>query len=113
MHTPKTSHDLHNESSSNTEHPHTPSEERDPILLDDHFSLQYGNPIEIIHDAPKHAVDTFEPSKDHLPPDLIGHINTVPCQDCRRDPHQKRQGSQRDHLACSEFYHVNGVVEEK
>lgn len=41
-------------------------EVRDPIMEDDHFSLRYGNPIKVIHDTPKHKIDTFEPSKDHV-----------------------------------------------
>ncbi|KAI9015653.1 hypothetical protein CLU79DRAFT_765231 [Phycomyces nitens] len=113
MSAPNSTHDIHNDSTSNTEHHHMPSEDRDPVLLDDHFSLRYGNPIKIIHDTPKHAIDTFEPSKDHLPPIFAQNLKSTPCQDSGHTCHKNSRKPQRDPLSCSEFYHVNGVVEEK
>ncbi|KAI7889893.1 uncharacterized protein EV154DRAFT_268558 [Mucor mucedo] len=47
-------------------HPAHTSEVRDPIMEDDHFSLRYGNPIQVIHDIAPHKIDTFEPSKEHV-----------------------------------------------
>lgn len=101
--------------------PHSPRsprsphlEERDPIMEDDHFSLRYGNPIQVIHDIKKHEIDTFEPSKNHVSGSLtnsVGDLLTSEKQK-KRIPLNKRGSSfERDSTICSDFYHTkNGSV---
>lgn len=99
-------------SASNPHHSSPHVESRDPIMEDDHFSLRYGNPIKVIHDIPKHKVDNFEPTKDHVPVALAEAIadKIQP----KRAPLAKSNSSfLRDATACSEFYHnKNGSVTE-
>ncbi|KAG1468368.1 hypothetical protein G6F56_003869 [Rhizopus delemar] len=81
-------------------------ESRDPIMEDDHFSLRFDNPIQIIHDSPKHAVDPFEPSKGHSP--LLPQLQE------ERPSLQKKKSSHivRD-TACNDYFHnKNGTIDE-
>lgn len=103
--------------STNSPH-HTPhTEKRDPIMEDDHFSLRYGNPIKVIHDIQRHEIDTFEPTKDHVPGSLaeaVGDAITNNKNSGKRAPLLKNDSSyMRDSTSCSEFYHnKNGSVTE-
>ena len=89
---------------------------RDPIMEDDHFSLRYGNPINVIHNIKQHKVDDFEPTKDHVPFALAETIgeNIAQKQHEKRAPLLKSNSSfLRDSTICSEFYHnKNGGVDE-
>jgi hypothetical protein len=95
---------------------HSPNtERRDPIMEDDHFSLRYGNPIQVIHNVQKHKIDTFEPTKGHVPGALVEAIGTKEQEDKKkRAPLTKNNFSfLRDSTICSEFYHnKNGSVTE-
>lgn len=92
-------------SASNLPHQvHTP-EVRDPIMEDDHFSLRYGNPIKVIHDIPKHKIDTFEPTKDHIPGALAEVIGDT-FKEKKRVPLAKKSSSfLRDAALYSEYVH--------
>ncbi|KAI9480591.1 MAG: hypothetical protein EXX96DRAFT_563412 [Benjaminiella poitrasii] len=89
-------------SNSTTPTPHT--ESRDPIMEDDHFSLRFGNPIQVIHDVKKHEIDTFEPTKEHVPGVLAGAIGDT-LHDKRPLPRANNSSFLRDSTFCSEFYH--------
>ncbi|OBZ83534.1 hypothetical protein A0J61_08416 [Choanephora cucurbitarum] len=86
-------------------------EERDPIMEDNEFSLRFGNPIQVIHDAEKHPVDSFEPTANHVPGSLASSIGDI--ISARKKAPLKQQGSFRDWSSCSDFYHnQNGTVSE-
>lgn len=96
---------------------HSPyTEVRDPILEDNHFSLRYGNPIKVIHDIPKHEIDTFEPTKEHVPGALAEAIGDTLANDQKkkRIPIQRNDSSfLRDSTLYSEFVHnKDGSVTE-
>jgi hypothetical protein len=87
-------------------------ENRDPIMEDDDFSLRYGNPIQIIHDAQKHKVDTFEPSKEHVSGTLAIEIGDVSTND-NKNKKPIPCSILRDSTICSDFYHnKDGSVSE-
>ncbi|KAI8977315.1 hypothetical protein BDF20DRAFT_836132 [Mycotypha africana] len=81
-----------------------PAEGRDPIMQDDHFSLRFGNPIQVIHDFKTHKADTFEPTKEHVPgalADAIGNALSKQQQQ-QQQQQQQRQGHQLHH-----HHHLN------
>jgi hypothetical protein len=85
---------------------------RDPIMEDDHFSLRYGNPIKEIHDAPKHEIDTFEPSKTHVSGTLASAVGSE-CNRNKATLTRTDSGFLRDTTFCAEFKHnKSGKVEE-
>ncbi|KAI8375504.1 hypothetical protein BD560DRAFT_392511 [Blakeslea trispora] len=87
------------------------TEPRDPIMEDHEFSLRFGNPIQVIHDAEKHAIDSFEPTSDHVPGSLASSIGDK--ISAHKKTPMKKQGSFRDWSSCSDFYHnQNGTVSE-
>ncbi|CDS08779.1 hypothetical protein LRAMOSA10140 [Lichtheimia ramosa] len=98
-------------------HQHHPgdhaSEPRDPIMKDDHFSLRYGNPIQVIHDRPKPHQESFEPSKDHAPVTISPIINTTSNLEPPKESTIKKAPSfERDCTSFAEFVHKGGVVSE-
>lgn len=99
-------------SAPNSPHHHRVVENRDPIMEDNEFSLRFGNPIKVIHDAQKQKIDTFEPTKNHLSGALA---NTI-CETALHENHKpapNTNASIRDTTICSEFYHTKqGTVTE-
>jgi hypothetical protein len=97
---------------SHTNSPHPPHhhpENRDPIMEDNHFSLRYDNPIQVIHNAPKHEVDEFAPSKHYMPPSLLNAIE----QEEGRPVLKKKSSSVIRDTSCNEYFHnKNGTVGE-
>ncbi|KAG0748642.1 hypothetical protein G6F57_002326 [Rhizopus arrhizus] len=92
---------------SHTNSPHHPTENRDPIMEDDHFSLRFGNPIQIIHETPKHEIDPFEPSKNHMPTLLAGVLKE------EERVKKKEVGTIIRDTTCNEYFHnKNGTVDE-
>ncbi|KAI7903111.1 uncharacterized protein BX663DRAFT_509594 [Cokeromyces recurvatus] len=92
---------------------HTPQHEiRDPIMEDDHFSLRFGNPIQVIHNIKKHEIDTFEPTKNHVSGALASTIGDA-LHDKRPTLKPNHSSFLRDSTICSEFYHdKKGGVKE-
>ncbi|KAF7732009.1 hypothetical protein EC973_007114 [Apophysomyces ossiformis] len=89
--------------------PHS-KEVRDPILEDDHFSLRYGNPIQVIHDTPRHTIDTFEPSDPYVPAPVVAMLGTE-----KREEHKTLKKSSsfiRDTTSFADFCHKDGGVTE-
>lgn len=89
---------------------------RDPVLKDDHFSLRYGNPIKVIHDMPKHPIDTFEPTKEHMPPAISGASlagsSFHPEEQQQSPKNLGNEPSRRDPTNFAEFFHKGDRVEE-
>ncbi|KAI8384376.1 uncharacterized protein BYT42DRAFT_258736 [Radiomyces spectabilis] len=85
---------------------------RDPIMEDDHFSLKFGNPIQLIHNIPKHTYETFEPTKDHLPSTLATVLSTGDAAPTKDRPSSARSQSYRDSTSVAEFVHKDGSVAE-
>ncbi|KAI9282672.1 hypothetical protein BY458DRAFT_496947 [Sporodiniella umbellata] len=82
-------------------------EERDPIMEDEGFSLRYGNPIQIIHDTPKHTVETFEPSKEHALPSIASLQTAEPSRVTGTSSPSVRDST------CNEYFHnPQGTVTE-
>ncbi|KAG1151744.1 hypothetical protein G6F37_006264 [Rhizopus arrhizus] len=95
---------------SHTNSPHHHTENRDPIMEDDHFSLRFGNPIQIIHETPKHEIDQFEPSKNHMPTLLAGVLKE---EGGGGGMKKKEQGTIIRDTTCNEYFHnKNGTVDE-
>ncbi|KAI9354240.1 hypothetical protein BD770DRAFT_445240 [Pilaira anomala] len=82
------------------------SEVRDPIMEDNRFSLRFGNPINVIHNTPKHQVDSFEPTKEHIPGSVIEAIGDTLNEKKQRAPLTKNNSSYlRDATLYSEYVH--------
>ncbi|KAI8066255.1 uncharacterized protein B0P05DRAFT_553582 [Gilbertella persicaria] len=93
------------------------NESRDPIMEDDHFSLKFGNPIQVIHDTERHKVDNFEPTKEHVTGSLassIGDAIATHKKEHQKPPLKQHSSSSfRDWSSCSDFFHnKNGSVSE-
>ncbi|KAI9321549.1 hypothetical protein BX666DRAFT_1850228 [Dichotomocladium elegans] len=96
-------------------HHHHPEnlETRDPIMTDDHFSLRYDNPIQVIHDAPKPETLDLEPSKTHIPIPLTGAVTSTPnLKPPKSTPLKKLPSFERDTTTFAEFVHHGSCVDE-
>lgn len=83
-------------------------------MSDDHFTFRYGNPIQTIHDMPKHSAADLKPTGQHIPANISSLISQESEQSAQKRPDMKRSEAsrERDSTTFAEYYHEGGQIEE-